>query len=119
MIVVRTRASLAGPSVLERDVVHAILRRYGADPRLRLWRNNVGLAQHGDRMVRYGLPGSSDILGITHTGRFVAIECKTERGQLSPQQRAFRAMVERMQGLYVLARSVTDVEVAIQAALPP
>lgn len=70
--------------------------------------------------VAFGLPGSADVFGVRRTlgynvdhepkvlGQFVAVECKSDTGRLSAQQRAFQAMIQRRGGLYVLARDVSD-----------
>lgn len=81
--------------------------------------------------MKFGLKGSADILGIWQdpranahdekgvwlgpVGRFLGIECKTVRGRQSPEQLAFEAMVKRMGGVYILARSVEDVTRVIGA----
>ena len=95
----------------ERAVLHDILLAIGNRPDLRVWRNNTGQIPTPDgRVIRFGLPGSADILGIMKpTGRFLAIECKTDVGHQSDKQKHFQAMIETHGGLYILARSVTDV----------
>lgn len=78
----------------------------------RVFRNNVGVAKTLDaRVINFGLcKGSSDLIGLTRDGRFLAIEVKTERGKLSQEQKAFLAMVNRMGGCGIVARSVQDLE---------
>ncbi len=46
-------------------------------------------------------------------GQTVYIETKSDRGRLRPEQIAFRAMAESMGAIYILARSVEDVEAVI------
>jgi hypothetical protein len=53
-------------------------------------------------------PGVSDILGCWR-GRMLAIEIKTIRGTVSPQQQAFLRAITANGGLAVVARSVEDV----------
>jgi hypothetical protein len=78
-----------------------------------LWRNNVGQYRAGNRFVRYGLAvGSSDLIGI-YRGRFVAIECKSERGRTTPHQDRFMDLVRRNGGYACVARSVEDVRAAV------
>jgi len=109
-----------------------ILVEFGALPWLRLWRNNTGQAWTGNQIirsdrpqtvlmqagdvlirkahpVRFGLPGSSDIDGIAKGGQRIAIENKSDTGKQSTEQEKFQAMIERMGGKYILARSVEDV----------
>jgi len=52
--------------------------------------------------------GVSDILGIWN-GKFLAIEVKTERGNLSDHQKRFIDMINREGGIAFVARSVDDV----------
>jgi hypothetical protein len=97
----------------EADIQREILLHFGADPRCRIWRNSTGATINQGRVIRFGLVGSADILGVLKGGRFLAIEVKTPQGQQSQQQKRFEAMVTSMGGLYVLARCVEDVERAI------
>lgn len=69
------------------------------------WRNNSG-ARGG---VRYGCPGSPDIIAILPGGTFLGIEVKTPSGKQSSIQAAFQHLVEEAGGLYIIARSVNDV----------
>lgn len=73
------------------------------------WQNATGaLKDATGRLIRYGLPGSSDIIAII-AGRFVGIEAKVGRDQQRPNQAAFATAVQRAGGIYILARSVDDV----------
>lgn len=80
----------------------------------RLWVNNCGaLKDATGRYVTYGLsPGSSDLIGMTSTGRFLAIEVKepgsyTKADHLKRQE-DFIAMVRLMGGIGFFARSVDE-----------
>ncbi len=53
-----------------------------------------------------GRKGVSDILGVTCTGRFVAIECKKPGGKVSPEQRAFLDMVQARGGVGIVLDSI-------------
>lgn len=63
----------------------------------------------GQRVIRFGLVGSADLLGILRGGRFLAVEVKTAKGRQSEAQRNFQRMIESMGGVYVLARDVQTV----------
>lgn len=65
------------------------------------------------RFVKFGTPGLADITGVLPGGRAIYVECKVGRDKQSDKQRAFQASVERAGGLYVLARSIDDLESAI------
>ena len=101
----------------EKRIQAEILLAYGALPWLRIWRNStgVGMSLSGDAVVTFGLKGSADIIGIMEGGRFVAIEVKSKHGRQRPDQVRFQAMLERFGGLYILARSVGDVDEAFAA----
>ena len=92
----------------ENDIQREIRLALGKDPRVVLWRNNVGFAS--DTRVRYGLaPGSADLVGLSNTGRFIAIEVKTPGGRgLSDEQRMWLDLVRRMGGVAGVARSVDE-----------
>ena len=97
----------------EKQIQNAIIRTFGIRADMRIWRNNTGLAHHGNRMVRYGIPGQADITGILPDGRRLEIEVKSASGRQSHDQQNFQKMIERFNGLYILARSVNDVTQAL------
>lgn len=97
-----------------REILQWLAREH---PDYLTWRNNVG-AHHGvdtGTFVRFGLVGSSDIICVVPpNGRFVGIECKRRNGGVqSKEQKAFQRALERVGGVYVLARSVEDVRKVI------
>lgn len=99
---------------LEAETQAEILAAYANHPRVVLWRQNTGALAIGKRFVRFGLPGQADISGlIAPTGRALFIEVKSDRGRQSPQQVTFQRFVEKHGGLYVLARSLSDVRGAL------
>jgi len=100
----------------EKEIQNAILRTFGTLPHLRLWRANVGVARIGPRVVRFGIPGQADLTGILPDGRRLEIEVKSPTGRQSPDQQAFQRIIERFNGLYILARSVEDVHRQLTAA---
>ena len=74
-----------------------------------VWRQNSGAYKsETGTWVRYGLTGSSDIIGTTPTGRFIAVECKSEKGKATPEQVRFLAEITNRGGIGVVARSVDD-----------
>jgi hypothetical protein len=110
---------------LERDIQAAILRYLAVERRV-AWarRFNTGAqritgtdakGRPTRRFVRYAFPGCSDVLGQLSTGQFLAIECKRDGEHPSAEQAAFLAQVERAGGLAVLARSIADVQRALDA----
>ena len=75
----------------------------------RLWANNtgVGRAMDSDRIVRFGLKGSPDIIGL-YKGLFLGIEVKTGNAKQSKEQKFFQNMVDNLGGIYVVCRE-TDI----------
>ena len=80
----------------------AIEGRYGL-----FWRNNSGATKVGARFIRYGLPGSPDVIGIVN-GQFVGIEVKREDGKQSEHQLAFERLAVKYGGRYAVVRSVRE-----------
>lgn len=96
----------------EADVLHAVLKAWGAHPRVRLVRQNTGAAMVRGRLVRFGLPGTPDICGIlAPTGRFIGLELKSATGKQRDDQKRFERIVTEFGGAYCLARSLSDVDV--------
>lgn len=106
MIMENTKFSLiTNETQLVKSILNAV-NYYGF-----FWRNNTGANKinngNGTRFVRFGLPGSSDIIGV-YKGCFVAIEVKSERGRISESQRKFSKHIADNGGIYILAYSVDD-----------
>lgn len=113
----------------EAKIQHDILAHFGARKDMMLWRNNVGVGRtlQDDRVKRFGLPGSPDLLGVLyvrdpielmhlthgHFGLALGIEVKTGRGRQSEKQKNFEDAFTKRGGIYVLARSIEDVQEAI------
>jgi len=72
----------------------------------RAWSNNTGVGKDisGERIIRFGLKGSSDIIGI-YKGLFLGIEVKTGSAKQSKDQKRFQNMIDKMGGIYVV---ITD-----------
>lgn len=103
-------------------LVKDILRAVGRRPDLMIWQNQTGVARSmdGQRVIRFGLNGSPDLMGVLLTtitpgmvgetiGRALGIEAKTGRGEPSEDQRNFHGAFARRGGLYMVARSAEDV----------
>jgi RecB family endonuclease NucS len=60
-------------------------------------------------MVKFGLMvGSADIIGISPTGKFLAVEIKTSKGLATKEQLRFIEAVNNAGGIAGIARSVSD-----------
>lgn len=102
----------------ESDIQQSIRLALGRDRDVVLWRNSVGVAQTPDgRSQRFGLcPGSADLIGIGPGGRFLAIEVKTPRGRVAPEQARFIDLVRARGGIAGICRSVKDAVALVEAA---
>ena len=60
--------------------------------------------------VRQGQAGAPDIVIFLPGGRPVAVEVKASKGRLSPAQEEWRDALTKIGVVYVVARSVEDVE---------
>ena len=76
------------------------------------WNNPSGAVKVGDnRFMSFGFKGSADIIGLLpKTGRFIAVECKSDKGKLSEAQEEFLNKIKDMGGIAIVARSFKDIE---------
>ena len=86
----------------------------------RFSRSETVIVQPGDVLIRNARPlhaglceGSSDLIGWTQrdgAAVFTAIEVKTERGRVTPEQAQFVDVVTAAGGIAGIARSVEDAQ---------
>ena len=60
--------------------------------------------------------GWPDITGLLPDGRFIGVECKSPTGRQSPVQKLMEQEIRKRSGIYILARSVQDVQKGIADA---
>jgi hypothetical protein len=101
----KLNAARRNPAVLL-PILQALLRGYYA------------LRKGAKRFLRFAFPGCSDILGQLASGHLLAIEVKRPSTQPTPEQAAFLAQVNTAGGLALIARSVDDVQAALDAFAP-
>ena len=93
----------------EKDIQNSIMRllkKHG----IYHWRNNTGCMKVGNRIIRYGKVGSSDIFCFFE-GKFIAIEVKSETGKLTEHQEEFLNKVnEQDHCLGFVARNKEEVK---------
>jgi len=91
----------------------------GARPYLRVWRQNVGTARSmdGKRVVAFGIKGAADLSGILACGTRLELEVKAKKGRMREAQKSFRAMILRFGGLYFVARSTEEADLALESHL--
>ncbi len=96
---------------------------YLAARRIMAFRMNSGVAKMDGRFVRFGVPGMADILAFRKVDGYpeegggsinvLWIECKAPKGLQSQLQRSFQQQVEAEGHVYILARSIEDVEAVL------
>ena len=102
-----TRRKYAAPEAAALAEVLKVLRNHPAVA----WceRQNSGAAKVGNRFIRFGWCGCSDLLGQLKDGRFLACEVKAKNGRLRPEQSLFLERVRRAGGVAIVARNALDV----------
>lgn len=75
-----------------------------------IWRNNTGVLKNAAGIpIKFGLcVGSSDLIGLTPTGQFLAVEIKTCKGRATTEQMRFIEAVRARGGIAGIARSPED-----------
>jgi hypothetical protein len=102
----------------EIDIQQAVLLAIGARRDCRIWRNNVGVAMGANgRPIRFGVPGSADILGVLEIlpglGRFVGQEVKSPTGRLRPEQIAWAQAMRSVGAAVEVVRSAEEARRAL------
>lgn len=72
-------------------------------------RMNTGAIKVGNRFVRFGFVGSSDLIGMMRDGRFLGVEVKSNKGRLRPEQAVFLELVRSNGGVAFVAKDCRDV----------
>lgn len=66
------------------------------------------------RAVRLGKTGTPDIICCGPGGRFIAIECKSENGRLTPLQQDTLRRVQKAGGISLVVRNIDELAEALQ-----
>lgn len=75
------------------------------------WSNTTGnVRTDTGRYIKFGLKGSSDIIGISDTGKFICIEVKTGKSRVSKEQKAFLKMAYARGAMCYILRSGASFE---------
>ena len=113
----------------EKQIQTQILNAIGSRPDVRLFRNNVGVALNNERPLRFGLcNGSSDLIGIQkivitpdmvgqEIGRFLSIECKSDKGRTTKSQTRWLEMVRNFGGKSFIARSAQEAQERMESQI--
>ena len=106
----RRANSRAKPSTVRESVVLHDCLRYLKKRGIFAYRQNTGTLWTNGQPVSFGYPGSADITGILPDGRRLEVECKSATGRQSEKQKKFEEKIRTNGGIYILARSVEDLE---------
>lgn len=102
-------------SKTEHEIQNEILIYVTHLPNTFAFRMNTGATKVGDRFITFGLKGQPDIFAIMN-GRFIGIEVKAAKGKQSEAQKNWETNCTLAGGLYILARSVEDVQLFLLRA---
>lgn len=106
-------------TALMKSILGALQLRY--KKKAFFWRNNSGATKtESGGFVRFGSPGSPDILGILSPGgRLVALEVKTPKGKTSPLQESWLEEARALGALAGVVRSIDDAFQLMEKELLP
>jgi hypothetical protein len=92
-------------------LVNELLLMIGKEfPNIRVWKNATGATKVENRVIKFGLKGSADILGIVKpSGKLLAIECKTGQAVQSNHQKNFENMILNFGGIYLVTHDTQGV----------
>ena len=100
-------------SVLLRQVLALLQAR-----RVPHWRNNVGAARFGRRLVRFGVAGLPDVFAVLPpAGRLLGLELKSPAGRQTAAQAAVAAALESAGALYAVVRDVRQLNAILDEVL--
>ena len=78
------------------------------------WQNNSGAYKRGKSYIRYGFPGSPDILGcLPPNGRILGVECKTGAGKPTDEQVEFLRTINDAGGLGIVVYTLDELQAAL------
>jgi len=94
----------------ETQLLTQVMRALAIEPGVIAWRSNTRTLRLGGRLTRFGLGnGSADVIGlVSPSGRFLALELKTETGRVSDEQKKWGQAVVKAGGMYAVVRSVAE-----------
>ena len=100
----------------ERAVQKAVLRWLRANGCL-VTVTDAGAAYRAGAFSGDAVPaGWPDVTGLLPGGRFIGVECKAPKGRQSPAQKTMEQEIRNRNGIYIVARSIEDVQNGIANA---
>jgi len=102
----KAKTSIKGSTEAHQALVREIVLRLNG--RAVIWKQAVGAGQINGRYIAFGVKGAADLTGILRDGTRLEIEVKTGKARQTPHQVEYQRMIEGMGGIYLVARSGTD-----------
>ena len=96
-----------------RSVMVRLRHRFG----IRLFRRNIGAIREGDRFVRFGRAGESDLWGIDSSGAHWEIEVKRPGNRPTSKQLAWLREMHELGCIAIWSDSANDIERIAEAVL--
>lgn len=97
----------------ESEVLHSILLKWGAHPRLRISRINTGSGYppNSRRLVKFGVPGTGDLVGlIAPHGQMIQLETKRLKGKRRESQLTMQRVIRSLGGIYEFVESLEEAD---------
>lgn len=105
------------------NAVQSQIMEYLRMQNIMAWRQNSGMVYRGMRsdgmpriqaFTKFDMRGKGDISGILPDGKRLEIECKSEKGRQSIEQKRFEELIKHNNGVYILAKTVEEVIMALR-----
>jgi len=107
---------MKGPEAITMTAIRDYLDHLQSMGRCIYNRVNSGKVFTGNRVFNGAKAGTADFECVFYpNGRHVSIEVKSDEGKQSEVQKTYQKDIEYMGGVYVLARSILDVEKKLKA----
>jgi len=72
-------------------------------------RNNSGAIKIENRFFRFGKKGSADLLLFLPNGRTIFLEAKSDKGQLTENQKTFNKKISKLGYDYIIIKNPNDI----------
>ena len=81
-----------------------------------VWKQNQGGMKTENRFIKFAhVDGISDIIGISPSGRFIAVECKQPGKKPTAKQQGFLDVIKDLKGFAAVVHGLDELEAAYLA----
>ena len=105
------------PRERETKVMRSIMVRLRHRFGIRMFRRNVGALREGDRFIRFGRAGESDLWGILPNGQHLEIEVKRPGNKPTEHQLRWLKEMHQLGCVAIWGDNANDVERVIEAVI--